>query len=84
MGVGKKSVVVKRRTAGYIDGGRRETGGARRQNPIRASVRRQTCYGRAKPRMDGRDAGSGVVPRALNPKRGGAETGGGPANRNSA
>lgn len=40
MGVGKKRVVVERRTAEYIDGGCRETGGARRQIPIRASVRR--------------------------------------------
>ncbi|KAJ5839471.1 hypothetical protein N7455_006065 [Penicillium solitum] len=49
IGVGKKRAVVERRTAGYIDGGRRETGGARRQNPTGARVRRQTRYGRAKP-----------------------------------
>lgn len=83
MGVGKKRVVVERRTADYIDGGCRETGGARRQIPIGASVRRQTCCGRAKPEVDGSDPQSGVGPTGAKPEGGGAETGGGPANRNS-
>ncbi|KAJ5504630.1 hypothetical protein N7463_007504 [Penicillium fimorum] len=83
MGVGKKRITVERRTAGYIDGGRRETGGARRQIQIGASVGRQTRCGRAKPKVDGRDPQSGGGPKALTPKDGGAETGGGPANRNS-
>lgn len=83
VGVGKKRIMVERRTAGYIDGGRRETGGARRQISIGASVRRQTCCGRAKPEVDGSDPQSGVGPTGAKPEGGGAETGGGPANRNS-
>lgn len=83
VGVGKKRIMVERRTAGYIDGGRRETGGARRQIPIRASVVRQTRCGRAKPQVDGRDPGSGGGPTGAKHQEGGAETGGGPANRNS-
>ncbi|KAJ5529046.1 hypothetical protein N7527_002439 [Penicillium freii] len=75
--------MVERRTAGYIDGGRCETGGIRRQIPTGAS-------GGAKPVADGlnpkwMDAipNRAAAPRALNPTEGGAETGGGPANRNS-
>ena len=70
-GVGKKRTTVERRTAGYIDGGRRETGGARRQIPIGASVRRQTRCGRAKPQVDGRDPGSGGGPTGAKPDGGG-------------
>jgi len=81
-GVGKR-VVVERRTVCYIDGGRRETGGATRQIPLGISVRRQTHYERAKPDVEGRDPRSGGDPRALNPTEGGAETGSGPANRKS-
>ncbi|KAJ5559460.1 hypothetical protein N7513_001859 [Penicillium frequentans] len=67
----------------YIDGGRREAGGGKRQIPIGASWRRQTPYGRAKPQVDRRDPVSGGGPTGAKPKGGGAETGGGPANRNS-
>lgn len=67
-GVGKKGIIVERRTAGYIDGGRRETGGARRQIPIGASVRCQPRCGRAKPEVDGRDPQSGVGPIGAKPE----------------
>lgn len=81
--MGKKRIIVERRTAGYIDGGRRETGGARRQIPMGASVGRQTRCGRAKPQVDGHDPGSGGGPTGAKPQEGGAETGSFLANRNS-
>lgn len=81
--VGGKGIIIERRTAGYIDGGGCETGGAGRQILIRASSKRQTICGRAKPPVDGRDPGSGGGPTGAKPQEGSAETGGGPANRKS-
>jgi hypothetical protein len=54
----------------------------RRQIPTGVSGKCQTRYGQAKPQEDGAIPDRAAAPRALNPTEGGAETGGGPANRN--